>query len=94
MIKKMISALCAMIFCLGLLPIAAYAVEGGHTEDTVASAPTTLAAMPDGQVLYVGGVSISFTGYWTQTVRETSPRIQAQEHRQTAISTMTKVPIP
>ena len=21
--------------------------------------------MPDGQVLYVGGVSISFTGYWT-----------------------------
>ena len=66
MIKKMISALCAMIFCLGLLPIAAYAVEGGgHTEGTVASAPTTLAAMPDGQVLYVGGVSISFTGYWT-----------------------------
>lgn len=38
---------------------------GGHTEGTVASAPTTLAAMPDGQVLYVGGVSISFTGYWT-----------------------------
>lgn len=65
MIKKMISALCAMIFCLGLLPIAAYAVEGGHTEGTVASAPTTLATMPDGQVLYVGGVSISFTGYWT-----------------------------
>ena len=66
MIKKMISTLCAMIFCLGLLPIAAYAVEGrGHTEGTVASTPTTLAAMPDGQVLYVGGVSISFTGYWT-----------------------------
>ena len=66
MIKKIISTLCAMIFCLGLLPIAAYAVEGrGHTEGTVASAPTTLAAMPDGQVLYVGGVSISFTGYWT-----------------------------
>ena len=64
MMKKMISTLCAMIFCLGLLPIAAYAVEGGgHTEGTVASAPTTLAAMPDGQVLYVGGVSISFTGY-------------------------------
>lgn len=39
--------------------------RGGHTEGTVASAPTTLAAMPDGQVLYVGGVSISFTGYWT-----------------------------
>ena len=38
---------------------------GGHTEGTVASAPTTLAAMPDGQVLYVGGVSMSFTGYWT-----------------------------
>ena len=29
MIKKMISTLCAMIFCLGLLPIAAYAVERG-----------------------------------------------------------------
>lgn len=36
MIKKMISALCAMIFCLGLLPIAAYAVEGGPTEGTIA----------------------------------------------------------
>lgn len=37
MIKKMMSTLCAMIFCLGLLPIAAYAVErgGGHTEGTV-----------------------------------------------------------
>ena len=37
MIKKMISTLCAMIFCLGLLPIAAYAVErgGGHAEGTV-----------------------------------------------------------
>lgn len=66
MIKKMISTLCAMIFCLGLLPIAAYAVEGGGpTEGTVMSEPATLAAMPDGQVLYVGDVSISFTGYWT-----------------------------
>ena len=37
---------------------------GGHTEDTVTE-PATLAAMPDGQVLYVGDVSISFTGYWT-----------------------------
>lgn len=43
MIKKMISTLCAMIFCLGLLPIAAYAVEGGHTEDTVMSEPAQLA---------------------------------------------------
>ena len=33
-----------MIFCLGLLPIAAYAVEGGgHTEDTVMSEPAQLA---------------------------------------------------
>ena len=40
MIKKMISTLCAMIFCLGLLPIAAYAVEGGgYTEGTVMSEP-------------------------------------------------------
>lgn len=44
MIKKMISTLCAMFFCLGLLPIAAYAVEGGgHTEDTVMSEPAQLA---------------------------------------------------
>lgn len=35
MIKKMISALCAMIFCLGLLPIAAYAFEGGVTLKTL-----------------------------------------------------------
>lgn len=43
MIKKMISTLCAMIFCLGLLPIAAYAVEGGGpTEGTVMSEPMQL----------------------------------------------------
>lgn len=43
MIKKMISTLCAMIFCLGLLPIAAYAVEGGGpTEGTVLSEPVQL----------------------------------------------------
>ena len=42
MIKKMISTLCAMIFCLGLLPIAAYAVEGGPTEGTVMSEPVQL----------------------------------------------------
>lgn len=43
MIKKMISTLCAMIFCLGLLPIAAYAVEGGGpTEGTVMSEPVQL----------------------------------------------------
>lgn len=66
MIKKMISTLCAMIFCLGLLPIAAYAVEGGGpTEGTVMSEPATLAAAPSGQELYVGGVQISSTGYWT-----------------------------
>lgn len=54
-----------MIFCLGLLPIAAYAVEGGgHTEGTV-TGPATLAAAPSGQELYVGGVQISSTGYWT-----------------------------
>lgn len=65
MIKKMISTLCALIFCLGLLPIAAYAVEGGgHTEGTV-TGPATLAAAPSGQELYVGGVQISSTGYWT-----------------------------
>lgn len=65
MIKKIISTLCAMIFCLGLLPIAAYAVEGGgHTEDTV-TGPATLAAAPSGQELYVGDVQISSTGYWT-----------------------------
>ena len=39
--------------------------RGGPTEGTVMSEPATLAAMPDGQVLYVGDVSISFTGYWT-----------------------------
>lgn len=65
MIKKMISTLCAMIFCLGLLPIAAYAVEGGgHTEGTV-TGPAPLRAAPSGQELYVGGVQISSTGYWT-----------------------------
>lgn len=53
-----------MIFCLGLLPIAAYAVEGGHTEGTV-TGPATLAAALSGQELYVGGVQISSTGYWT-----------------------------
>ncbi len=57
MIKKMISALCAMIFCLGLLPIAAYAVEGGgHTEGTV----TRVVPLADGDTVYVGGVE--FTG--------------------------------
>ena len=38
--------------------------RGGHTEGTVASEPTILAAMPDGQVLYVGNVNITSTGYW------------------------------
>lgn len=55
MIKKMISTLCAMIFCLGLLPIAAYAVEGGPTEGTV-TGPATLA---DGDTVYVGGVALT-----------------------------------
>ena len=55
MIKKMISALCAMIFCLGLLPIAAYAVEGGHAEDTV----TRVTPLADGDTVYVGGVELT-----------------------------------
>lgn len=37
---------------------------GGHTEGTV-TGPATLAAAPSGQELYVGGVQISSTGYWT-----------------------------
>lgn len=38
--------------------------RGGHTEGTV-TGPATLAAAPSGQELYVGGVQISSTGYWT-----------------------------
>lgn len=45
--KRMLSLLCVLALCLGLLPTAA------------------LAAAPIGQVLYVGGVQISSTGYWT-----------------------------
>lgn len=37
---------------------------GDHTEGTV-TGPATLAAAPSGQELYVGGVQISSTGYWT-----------------------------
>ena len=57
MIKKMISALCAMIFCLGLLPIAAYAVEkgGGPTEGTIAR----VTPLADGDTVYVGGVELA-----------------------------------
>ncbi len=56
MIKKMISALCAMIFCLGLLPIAAYAVEGGGpTEGTIAR----VTPLADGDTVYVGGVELA-----------------------------------
>lgn len=56
MIKKMISTLCAMIFCLGLLPIAAYAVEGGGpTEGTV----TKVTPLADGDTVYVGGVALT-----------------------------------
>ena len=65
MIKKMISTLCAMIFCLGLLPIAAYAVEGGPAEGTVMSEPMLLAAAPSGQVIYVGDEAVTSDGYWT-----------------------------
>ena len=67
MIKKMISTLCAMIFCLGLLPIAAYAVEGGGpTEDTV-TGPATLAAENAPSTLTVGNVTVDTSqgGYWT-----------------------------
>ena len=66
MIKKMISTLCAMIFCLGLLPIAAYAVEGGPTEDTV-TGPATLAAENAPSTLTVGNVTVDTSqgGYWT-----------------------------
>ena len=42
-----LSLLCVLALCLGLLPA------------------TALAAAPIGQVLYVGGVQISSTGYWT-----------------------------
>lgn len=45
--KRMLSLLCVLALCLGLLPA------------------TALAVAPDGQVLYVGGVQISSTGYWT-----------------------------
>ena len=38
--------------------------DRGHTEGTV-TGPATLAAAPSGQELYVGGVQISSTGYWT-----------------------------
>lgn len=55
MIKKMISALCAMIFCLGLLLIAAYAVEGGPTEGTIAR----VTPLADGDTVYVGGVELT-----------------------------------
>lgn len=56
MIKKMISALCAMIFCLGLLPIAAYAAEGGGlTEGTIAR----VTPLADGDTVYVGGVALT-----------------------------------
>lgn len=44
-----------MIFCLGLLPIAAYAVEGGPTEGTI-TGPATLA---DGDTVYVSGVALT-----------------------------------
>lgn len=56
LIKKMISALCAMIFCLDLLPIAAYAVEGGGpTEGTIAR----VTPLADGDTVYVGGVELT-----------------------------------
>ena len=45
--KRFLSLTCALVLCLGLLPV------------------TALAAAPIGQVLYVGGVQISSTGYWT-----------------------------
>ena len=45
--KRMLSLLCVLALCLGLLPV------------------TALAVAPIGQVLYVGGVQISSTGYWT-----------------------------
>ena len=45
--KRILSLLCVLALCLGLLPA------------------TALAAAPIGQVLYVGGVQISSTGYWT-----------------------------
>ena len=45
--KRILSLLCVLALCLGLLPA------------------TALAVAPDGQVLYVGGVQISSTGYWT-----------------------------
>lgn len=38
--------------------------RGGPTEGTVTE-PATLAAAPSGQLLYVGGKEILFTGYWT-----------------------------
>ena len=45
--KRILSLLCVLALCLGLLPA------------------TALAAAPIGQVLYVGGVQIFSTGYWT-----------------------------
>ena len=46
--KRVLSLLCVLALCLGLLPATALA-----------------AAPPENQVLYVGGVRISSTGYWT-----------------------------
>lgn len=48
--NKVISILTAILLVVGLVP-----------NTTI----TALAAAPDGQVLYVGGVQISSTGYWT-----------------------------
>ena len=45
--KRILSLLCVLALCLGLLPV------------------TALADAPSGKVLYVGGVQISTTGYWT-----------------------------
>lgn len=39
--------------------------RGGHTEGTIASAPTTLAAAPKGQIIYVGNEDVTNGGYWT-----------------------------
>lgn len=48
--NKVVSIFTAILLVVGLVP-----------NTTV----TALAAAPDGQVLYVGGVQISSTGYWT-----------------------------
>ena len=55
---------------------------------------TALAAAPENQVIYVGGVEISSTGYWTTDAKEMSPHTQAKAHRRTTISIMTQVTIP